>query len=172
MKKQFGWLITVLIMSFVLSMSMSLLSEGVIPKINVIFGILIILLFIFISVIFDMIGVAITAQDETPFNSMASKKIKGSTHSVKLIKNSDKLASICCDVIGDVCGVVSGSAGMMVAASLSKKVTLNPTYLILIITATIASLTITSKAFGKTIAIKNSKAITERVGKVIHIFKK
>ena len=157
MKKQFGWLITVLIMSFVLSMSMSLLSEGVIPKINV---------------IFDMIGVAITAQDETPFNSMASKKIKGSTHSVKLIKNSDKLASICCDVIGDVCGVVSGSAGMMVAASLSKKVTLNPTYLILIITATIASLTITSKAFGKTIAIKNSKAITERVGKVIHIFKK
>lgn len=170
--KRLKWLLFVLVLSFVLSMGMSLLSEGVIPKIDVIFGILIILLFIFISVIFDMIGVAITAQDETPFNSMASKKIKGSTHSVKLIKNSDKLASICCDVIGDVCGVVSGSAGMMVAATLMDKVKINPSLLVLLITSIIASLTITSKAFGKTIAIKNSKAITERVGKVIHIFKK
>jgi CBS domain containing-hemolysin-like protein len=172
MKKQISWLITVLLLSFVLSMGMSLLSEGIIPKINVIFGIVIILVFIFISVIFDMIGVAITAQDETPFNSMASKKIKGSSHSVKLIKNSDKLASICNDVVGDVCGVVSGSAGMMVAASLIDKIKINPSLLILLITSIIASLTITSKALGKTIAIKNSKAITERVGKVIHIFKK
>ena len=172
MKKQISWLITVLLLSFVLSMGMSLLSEGIIPKINVIFGIVIILVFIFISVIFDMIGVAITAQDETPFNSMASKKIKGSSHSVKLIKNSDKLASICNDVVGDVCGVVSGSAGMMVAATLIDKVKINPSLLILLITSIIASLTITSKAFGKTIAIKKSKAITERVGKVIHLFKK
>ena len=172
MKKQISWLITVLLLSFVLSMGMSLLSEGIIPKINVIFGIVIILVFIFISVIFDMIGVAITAQDETPFNSMASKKIKGSSHSVKLIKNSDKLASICNDVVGDVCGVVSGSAGMMVAATLMDKVKINPSLLILLITSIIASLTITSKAFGKTIAIKKSKAITERVGKVIHLFKK
>ena len=172
MKKQFGWLITVLFLSFALSMGMSLLSEGVIPKINVYLGILIILLFIFISVIFDMIGVAITAQDETPFNSMASKKIKGSSHSVKLIKNSDKLASICNDVVGDVCGVVSGSAGMMVAASLVDKIKINPSLLVLLVTSIIASLTITSKALGKTIAIKNSKTITERVGKVINIFKK
>ena len=172
MKKQLGWLMTVLIMSFILSIGMSFLSEGLIPKINVYLGILIILIFIFISVIFDMIGVAITAQDETPFNSMASKKIKGSSHSVKLIKNSDKLASICCDVVGDVCGVVSGSAGMMAAASLMSKIKINPSLLVLLVTAIIASLTITSKAFGKTIAIKNSKAITEKVGKVIHIFKK
>ena len=172
MKKQFGCLITVLVMSFVLSIGMSFLSEGLIPKINVLLGILIILIFIFISVIFDMIGVAITAQDETPFNSMASKKIKGSSHSVKLIKNSDKLASICCDVVGDVCGVVSGSAGMMVAASLVNHVKINPSLLVLLVTSIIASLTITSKAFGKTIAIKNSKSITEKVGKVIHIFKK
>ena len=52
MKKQIGWLITVLLLSFALSMGMSLLSEGVIPKINVYFGILIILLFIIISVIY------------------------------------------------------------------------------------------------------------------------
>ena len=142
------WLITVLLLSFILSIVMSITSEGLIPKVNVVIGIVIILLFIFIAVIFDMIGVAITAQEETPFHSMASKKIKGSTHSVKLLKNSDKIASICNDVVGDVAGVVSGS------------------------TAVIASLTITGKAYGKSIAIKNSKEITKQVGKVLHKFQK
>ena len=166
------WLLTVCIMSFVLSILMSLTSETLIPKINVIFGIIIILAFIFISIIFDMIGVAITAQDETPFHSMASKKVKGSKHSVKLLKNADKLASICNDVIGDVCGVVSGSAGVLVATTLAAKFNLNQSLIVLITTALIASLTITGKAFGKTTAIKNSEKITFRVGKILNFFKK
>ena len=119
-----------------------------------------------------MIGVAITAQDETPFHSMASKKVKGSKHSVKLLKNSDKLASICNDVVGDVCGVVSGSAGVLVASSVASKCNLNSSFVVLITTAIIASLTITGKAYGKTIAIKNSESITFRVGKILNFFKK
>ena len=170
--KKTKWLLTVLLLSFILSIVMSITSEGIIPNVNVVIGIIIILVFIFISVIFDMIGVAITAQDETPFHSMASKKIKGSTHSVKLLKNSDKLASICNDVIGDVCGVVSGSAGVLVANTISESLSINKSLVVLITTAIIASLTITGKAYGKTIAINNSKQITEKVGKVLHKFQK
>lgn len=170
--KKTKWLLTVLLLSFILSIVMSITSEGIIPNVNVVIGIIIILVFIFISVIFDMIGVAITAQDETPFHSMASKKIKGSTHSVKLLKNSDKLASICNDVIGDVCGVVSGSAGVLVANTISESFDINKSLVVLITTAIIASLTITGKAYGKTIAINNSKEITEKVGKVLHKFQK
>ena len=166
------WLLTVCIVSFLLSILMSVTSETLIPKVNIIIGIIIILLFIFISIIFDMIGVAITAQEETPFHSMASKKIKGSTHSVKLLKNSDKIASICNDVVGDVCGVVSGSAGVLVASSISIKYNLNSSLVVLIVTAVIASLTITGKAYGKSIAINKSKYITEKVGKVLHRFQK
>ncbi len=169
---RFKWLLTVLLISFILSLVMSVTSEGLIPKVNLIVGIIIILVFIFIAVIFDMIGVAITAQDETPFHSMASKKIKGSTHSVKLLKNSDKLASICNDVIGDVCGVVSGSAGVLVANTISENFSINKSIVVLITTAIIASLTITGKAYGKTIAINNSKQITEQVGKILHKFQK
>lgn len=172
MNKKVKWLLTVGIVSFILSIVMSITSEGIIPRVNTIIGIVIILLFIFISVLFDMIGVAITAQDETPFHSMASKKIKGSSHSVKLLKNSDKLASICNDVIGDVCGVVSGSAGVLVASSISDYFVINKSIVVLIVTALIASITITGKAYGKTIAINNSKYITEKVGKVLHKFQK
>ena len=167
-----SWLITVCALSFCLSIVMSLTSESLIPKINIFFGIIVILIFIFISIIFDMIGVALTAQDETPFHSMASKKVKGSKHSVKLLKNSDKLASICNDVVGDVCGVVSGSAGVLVASSIATKCNLNSSFVVLITTAIIASLTITGKAYGKTIAIKNSESITFRVGKILNFFKK
>ena len=166
------WLITVCLLSFGLSIIMSLVSESVIPKINIFFGILVILVFIFISIIFDMIGVAITAAEETPFHSMASKKVKGSMHSVKLLKNSDKLASICNDVVGDVCGVVSGSAGVLVANSIAVELNLNTSFVVLITTAVIASLTITGKAYGKTMAIKNSESITFKVGKFLNIFKK
>lgn len=160
------WLLTVLLISFILSIVMSITSEGLIPKVNVVIGIIIILLFIFIAVIFDMIGVAITAQEETPFHSMASKKIKGSTHSVKLLKNADKIASICNDVVGDVAGVVSGSAGVLVASTISDYFGINKSLVVLVTTAVIASLTITGKAYGKSIAIKNSKEITKQVGKV------
>ena len=169
---KFTWLITVCALSFCLSIIMSLTSETIIPKINVVFGILIILLFIFISIIFDMIGVAITAAEEKPFHSMASKKVKGSHHSVKLLKNSDKLASICNDVVGDVCGVVSGSAGVLVANTIALNFNLNVSFVVLITTAVIASLTITGKAYGKTIAINNSESITFKVGKFLNLFKK
>lgn len=166
------WLITVCILSFVLSILMSFTSETVIPKINTIFGIIVILIFIYISIVFDMIGVAITAAEEKPFHSMASKKVKGSKHSVILLKNSDKLASICNDVIGDVCGVVSGSAGVLVATDIASKYNLNIPTVILFTTALIASITITGKAIGKTRAIKNSEEITFKVGKFLNFFKK
>ena len=94
---------------------------------------------------------------------MASKRVKGSTHSVKLLKNSDKLASICNDVIGDVCGVVSGSAGVLVANTLADMLNKDVTLVVLITTAIIASLTITGKACGKSIAIKNSENLRYNV---------
>jgi len=172
MKKEskIKWIITVLLLSFCLSILMSLGSNVIIPKINIYVGLVIIILFIAISILFDMIGVAITAAEERPFHSMASKKVKGASHSVKFLKNSDKLASICNDVIGDVCGVVSGSAGVLVSNTLANMLKIDLSIVVLIVTAIIASLTITGKALGKSVAIKNSEKITFQVGKVVSIF--
>lgn len=166
------WIITVMIVSFLLSIVFSTLSEIIIPNINIIFGIILIFVFIFIGIIFDMVGVAITASDETPFHSMASKKVKGSKNSIKLLKNSDKLASLCNDVVGDVCGVVSGGAGMLVATTIANQFKFNSSLTVLIVTAIIASITIGGKAIGKTTAIRNSEAITFKVGKILNIIKK
>lgn len=171
-KSRTKWILTVMITSFILSLIFSSLSESVIPNINIVFGILIIIIFIGIGIIFDMIGVAITAANETPFHSMASKKVKGSKHSVMLLKNSDKLASICNDVIGDVCGVVSGSAGMLVASNMASSFNINSSITVLFVTALIASITIGGKAIGKSFAINKSNIVLYEFAKFISNFYK
>ncbi|WDC83794.1 hypothetical protein PL321_14940 [Caloramator sp. mosi_1] len=76
---------------------------------------------IFVGIIFDIIGVAVTAAEEAPFHSLASRKVKGAKTAVKLIRNADKVSNFCNDVIGDICGVVSGAAGAIIISKLISK---------------------------------------------------
>ena len=129
-------------------------------------------LVIFIGIFFDIIGVAVTVADENEFHAKASKRIAGSKTSVKLIRNSAKVANFCADVIGDICGIVSGSAGVTISTSLSEKLNTSVLYTGLVITALTAALTIGGKAFFKSIAIKNSNQIVHMTAKVLSIFEK
>ena len=61
------------------------------------------------GIFFDIIGVAVTVANEHEFHAKATKKVKGSKDSIKLIRNAPKVANICADVIGDICGVLSRS---------------------------------------------------------------
>lgn len=153
------WIIIVTMIAFFISLGFSFLSETIMPNANVIVAIIIILLFIFIGILFDMIGIAITLADISTFNSMAAKKVKGANLAIKLIKNSEKASSFCNDVIGDICGIVSGSAGVALAVILSNKFNLNLFSITLTITAVIAALTIGGKAIGKATAINKSTYI-------------
>ena len=103
---------------------------------------------------------------------MASRKVKGAKTSVMLKKNADKVSSFCCDVIGDVCGVVSGSASVIIASSISSIVNINSFIVVLIVTAIVSSLTIGGKAIGKSFAINKSNIILYEFAKFISIFKK
>ncbi len=60
-----------------------------------------------------------------------------------------KYLHFCNDVIGDICGIISGSAGVSVARGLASTFNLNIFYTGLIVTALIAALTIGGKAFCK-----------------------
>ena len=169
---EWGWIIKILIIAFLISFSFSFISELTIPNVNILFGIILVILFIFIGVIFDIIGVAVTSSDEKIFNSMSSRKVKGAKLAVKFKKNADKVSSFCNDVIGDVCGIISGSAGAIIAAGISNKFNLNTFMVSLIITSLIAALTIGGKAIGKSIAINKSNVILYRFAKILSIFYK
>src|SRR5574344_305995 len=166
------WLILVTIMAFIISVLFSALSETVMPKVNTYVGILIMFLFIGFGIIFDMIGVAVTSADETPFHSMSSKKIKGANIAVNFKKNAAKVSSFCNDVIGDICGIVSGSAGVYIASKLATMLTLNNIIISLVITGVISALTIGGKAIFKGFAMNNSTTILFNFSKFLSHFYK
>lgn len=169
-KKKNSWPITVTFLAFFISFIFSFISETSIPGANIIIQIFILILFIIIGIIFDMIGVAVTSTSEEPLHSMSSKKIKGAKKAVLFKKNADKVSSFCNDVIGDICGVISGSAGVTIAASISKNSNLNIFWTGLTITSIIAALTIGGKAISKKVALKNSSKIVYLTAKLISIF--
>ena len=166
-KKKNNWPLIVTILAFFISLLFSLISESIMPKVGIIIGIIILILFILIGIIFDMIGVAVTSSNEEPLHAMSSKKIKGAKKAVSFKKNADKVSSFCNDVIGDICGIISGSAGVTVAMGLSNRFNLNLFWTSLIVTALIAALTIGGKAFCKKIALLNSHKIVYMTAKII-----
>lgn len=167
MKKNIKWVITITIMAFFITILFSLGSNFLLQDVNIIVGILIILLFILIGVIFDIIGVAVASSDVTPFHAMASKKLKSANKAKKMIKNAAKVSSFCNDVIGDICNIISGSAGLVVANAMASAYNLNATITTLLVTSVIAALTIGGKALGKGIAVSKSEVIIHKVSKII-----
>lgn len=166
----YKWIFTVTVLAFFISLAFSFFSETTIPNANSIIATTIILLFIGIGIIFDMIGIAITVADLKTFNSMATKQVKGAKLAVKLIQNNEKASSFCNDVIGDICGIISGSAGVALSNILAENLNLNLFIVSLLITAIVASLTIGGKAIGKSTAINKSTPILFQFSKLLSFF--
>lgn len=171
-KTEWKWIIRITLIAFMISFLFSFTSEMIIPNVNIIVGTLLLILFILLGVLFDMIGVAVTAADEKPFHSMNSRKVKGADIAVKFKKNANKVSSFCNDVVGDICGVISGSAGAIIALSLSNLLHIDKFMITLLVTSVIAALTIGGKAIGKSYAINKSNLILYQFAKTISYFYK
>ncbi len=166
------WILEIILVTFIISIIFSFLAELFIPKTSLLVSILILIIFILIGILFDMIGVAVQASNEAPFHSMNSRRVKGADVAVKIKKNSDKSSTFCNDVIGDICGIISGTTGSIIALKLVTKYNVDEFYAVLIITSIISALTIGGKAIGKSIAINKSNYILYDVAKFISDFKK
>ena len=171
-KTEWNWIFKVVLISFTLSVVMSYVSTTTIPNINIIAGTVVTLLFIGLGILFDIIGVAVTSADEKVFNSMSARKIKGASLAVKMKKNAPKVSSLCCDIVGDTCGIISGTATATIATNLSKITNLNILLVTLLSSAIAASLTIGGKAIGKSFAMNKSNIILYEFAKIISIFAK
>ena len=126
---------------------------------------------VLVGIIFDIIGVAVTSADEKPFNAMAARKVPGAKQAIKLLHNAERVSSICNDVIGDICGVVSGSASATIAAQVLQHFEFSwPRIVSLVMYALVAGLTVGGKAIGKTFAINSSTQIVHSVGRLIGFF--
>jgi len=160
-------LLITLVMSFVLNIS----SEALLSNVGLIISIIILIVFVGISILFDMIGVAVTAGNIEPFLSRASKKEKGAKESIKLIKNAEKISSFCCDIVGDSCGILSGAVGASIVVQIYAQTGDFLSILVAaIVSSVIAALTVFGKALCKGLAVNHSDLILLKVGKFLSFF--
>jgi hypothetical protein len=103
---------------------------------------------------------------------MAARKVPGAQEAIALLRNAERVSSICNDVIGDICGVVSGSASASIAAQIVVRMSGNVDEIVmLLMSALVAGLTVGGKAIGKTFAIGSCTEIVSFAGKVVWFFK-
>ena len=166
------WPLKVTIITLALSAFFSFFTEIVSTKSNLVIAFLICILLIVISIIFDGIGVAATNCDIKPLTAMAARRVPGSKRAIRLVQNSEKVSSICCDVIGDICGVISGACSAAIVLRIIAYSGAEDYRLLIsiIASALIAALTVGGKAIGKIIAIRNSKELIMLTARLLSIF--
>ena len=168
--KTIRWVVTIFFVTMLVSGLISLASDQIMSASGIAVAFLILLVIILVGIIFDIVGVAVTSADEKPFHSMASRKVPGAQDAIKLMRNAERVSSICNDVIGDICGVVSGSASATIAAQVLQSFEFTwPQVVTLIMSALVAGLTVGGKALGKTFAINSCTNIVYTVGRIVYM---
>lgn len=166
------YIIFVGFISFVLAAIFYFLADLLAGSINSLFlSFLFLILIILIGILADIIGTSVAAANETPFHAKAAKRVSGAREGVLLIRNADRVANICNDVIGDIAGTVSGALGIaLVLQIMSLRGNLNQLLLNMLLTACIAAFTVGGKAYGKKIALSRPNDVIFLAGRIIAVF--
>lgn len=163
------WIWTIFGTTIAISATMSFLSNEILSGSGMGVSFVVLLAIVFLGIIFDIIGVAVTAADEKPFHSMASKRVPEAATALRLLRRAERVSSFCNDVVGDICGVISGAASAVIAARAVIHMQPGPAQGIqLLMSAVVAALTVGGKAFGKSIAMNNSTDIIHAAAKIIY----
>ena len=166
---QYKWVLTVFVTAVVLSAVLSLVSESILDSTDIAVAVLTLTLFIGLGM-FDVIGVAATAADPKPFHSMAAHRERGAKEALFLLRNASRVSSVCNDVVGDICGIVSGATGAVIVVQLQQVLHLQSVLVSVVVTALISGLTIGGKALSKTFAMRQSTRVVYWAGRFLHLF--
>ena len=165
------WTLKIFFITLILAAVFSFLTEYFMNDLNVIVAVLLVLFVLLVGVAFDIIGLAFATCDKTPFVAMASKKVPGAKNALMLLKNATSVSNFCNDVIGDICGIISGAAGAAIAV---KVILENPTIpklaLAIAVSSLIAATTVSLKSAGKRYAVDKNKQIVKDISKIIGVF--
>ena len=168
-QKAIRWVATIFLVTIVVSGTISLLSDLIMSGSSMPVAFLILLIIIFVGIVFDIIGMAVASADEKPFHSMASRKVPGAQEAIQLLRNAERVSSICNDVVGDICGVISGSASATIAAQILSNFDFSwPQIVSLVMSALAAGLTVGGKAVGKGFAVSSCIQIVHGVGRMLY----
>lgn len=172
-KYNMKWVISISIGTFILAAIFTILTENSINSLSTFLSFIILFVIIVVGIIFDMFGIAVTKAEEKPFHSMAAKKIDEAKVAIRIIRNAGPVSNFCNDVVGDISGIVSGGIGTtLIFRIIQNNGISNGAIVSIIMTATIAAITVGGKALGKAVALLHYEKITYDIAKFINIVEK
>lgn len=99
---------------------------------------------------------------------MAARKIFGAKRAIWVVKNASKVSNFCNDVIGDICGVISGIFASYIVIVLVTNLEANESILGVIFFGLVTAFTVGGKAVGKDIALDNSNYIVYKFARILN----
>ncbi len=169
-KYNLKWVAMVSFWTFFLAAGFHYLSEQILIRSAVVPAFIILVIIVLLGVFFDMIGIAVAVASEKPFHAMAADKVPSARKAILLLKNAGIVSNICNDVVGDICGIVSGVATATILLKLSPQLTtMQQVITTLALGGFVASLTVGGKAIGKNVALEKSHQLVHAVSKIITI---
>lgn len=169
--KGYSWIFYVTIISFILSALLISVTSKVLQDVSIITAMIILAIIVFIGILFDTVGISVASASVATFHAMAAKKMYGAKKAIWLVNNADKVSSFCNDVIGDICGVISGAASaLIIVVLISSMENAETSWPNLIMSGLVASVTVGGKAVGKRIAVNKGSNIVYRTGVIIQFF--
>ena len=172
-RKYVRWVITIFLITVIVSGVISYISDEIMENSSMVIAFVILLIIVTVGIIFDTVGVAVASADEKPFHSMAARKVRGAQEAITLLRNAERVSSICNDVVGDICGVISGSAAATIAAQVIHSSDFSrPRVIVLLMSGLVAGLTVGGKAIGKAFAMNSCTEIVHFVGSVSYAFRR
>lgn len=164
------WTIKITIITLILALIFSFASEYA-GLLHYSMSIILLVLLISFSIVADAIGVAVTSCDPEPIYAMASRKEPASRQALLLVRNAEKVSNICCDVIGDICGIVSGACLIIIITKMTINLESNIQLIMnIIFSSIVAAITVGGKAIMKDVAVNKSKDLVMITAKVMSIF--
>ena len=99
---------------------------------------------------------------------LSAHKEKGGREAIRLLQNANQVSSVCNDVVGDICGIVSGSTAAVIVTQLQRDLSTTSVLISIGVTALISGITIGGKALGKSMAINDCTKVVYRVARIMN----
>lgn len=171
----YKWIVSISIITLMIAALVSYIALVFMGLVNLVTACLILLGIVIVGICSDILGIAVAAADETPFHSMSASRVPASKESIWLIRQASIVSNFCNDVIGDICGIISGAAGSAIVIMIIRDFQLKSsrdTILSIILASLVASITVGGKAIGKEIALRKPNSIVYMLGKIMHKLKR
>ncbi len=160
------------ILTFFVAFVVSLLSESISSASGMITAGLILVVLIVVSIVADGVGVSVTCANKCKIAEMELGGVKGAKAARVMVAHAELVNSICADLVGDICSIISGACGATIVVELVRFCPDDSVAMWISITMSsiIASLTVGGKSLVKSLAIGKSEDFIVKAARIISKF--